>query len=251
MNARQMLNIFFTLITLAVNGLANALPLNGLTTGEISDRFPVLFVPAGYVFSIWGLIYLGLIAFAVYQALPAQRDNEILRSISPFYWLASIANSVWIFLWHYEVFELTIVAMSTLLLSLIGIYLRLRAGEQQSEAAFRWAVQCPFSIYLSWISVATIANTAQWLHYFNWGGCGLSNEFWTTGMLAMASGLGLAMLMREGDRAYNLVLIWAFAGIAIKQASIPAVANSAWVLALALLAAVLWQSLRGLRVKTG
>ena len=97
---RQVVNLLATVATITINGLANALPLNGQTTGEISDRFDVYFVPAGYVFSIWGLIYLALSAFAVYQALPAQRENPHLRRIGYLFALSCVANSAWIFLWH-------------------------------------------------------------------------------------------------------------------------------------------------------
>ena len=101
---RQIAIILGVVATIVVNGLANALPLNGQLTGEVSDRYLVYFVPAGYVFAIWGLIYLGLAAFAIYQALPAQRANPRLRSIGALFVLASAANIAWIFLWHYEVF---------------------------------------------------------------------------------------------------------------------------------------------------
>jgi benzodiazapine receptor len=230
MKRHQVLTILFTLLTLTVNGLANGLPLNGVTTAEISDRFPIRFVPAGYVFSIWGVIYIALIAYTIYQALPAQAENESLKRIAPWYWLASLANSAWIFLWHYEVFTLTIVAMVTLLLSLIAIYRNLRAGNEPARSGFRWAVLIPFSLYLGWISVATIANAAQLLYFLNWSGWGLSDELWAGIMLVVATGLGAAMLVRERDIAYTLVLIWAFAGIAIAQADAPMVANSAWAL---------------------
>lgn len=231
MKTHQTLNIGVTLLTLAVNGLANALPLNGQLTGEISDRFPIRFVPAGYVFAIWGLIYLGLIAFTVYQALPAQREDETLKRISPLYWLTSLANSVWIFLWHYEFFAWTIFVMAALLVSLIALYRQLSRSPRAAEPGFRRFVKLPFSIYLGWISVATIANAAQWLYFLNWNGWGLSDELWAAIMLLVATGLGFAMLWREADRAYALVLVWAFVGIALKQADSALVATSAWVLA--------------------
>lgn len=216
---RQVITIVATLVTITVNGLANALPINGQTTGEISDRFDVLFVPAGYVFSIWGLIYLGMVAYSVYQALPAQRENATLHRVAPIYWAASAANSVWIFLWHYEYFAWTILAMVGLLLSLIAIYRTLRASDLREEARFKWAAQLPFSIYLGWISVATIANAAQLLYFLDWNRWELGDVTWTLIMLGVASLLGLAMLLRESDNAYGLVLIWAFTGIALKQAA--------------------------------
>ena len=100
-----------------VNALANALPVNGLTTGAVSDSYPIYFVPAGYVFSIWGVIYLGFVAFAIYQAMPAQRDNKTLAAITPLFLISCVANVVWLLLWHYNQFPLTLVFMIVLLLS--------------------------------------------------------------------------------------------------------------------------------------
>src|SRR5690606_18257634 len=135
--------------------------------GEISDRFPIRFVPEGYVFSIWGLIYLGLIVFALYQASPARRGNQLLDHIAPAYWLASLANSTWILLWHYEQFVLTILVMLVLLDSLIYIYRN--GAASKGDGLFRWCVQIPYSVYLGWVSVATIANASQVLTFLQWG----------------------------------------------------------------------------------
>ncbi|HUF39519.1 MAG TPA: tryptophan-rich sensory protein [Anaerolineales bacterium] len=220
----QAVTVLTTLITLTVNALANALPLNGQTTGEISDRFSAYFVPAGYVFSIWGLIYVGLIAYTIYQALPAQRDDPTLRRIAPAYWLASLANSIWIFLWHYEHFAWTLVAMVTLLLALIAIY---RMAVRETGAG-RWFVRLPFSIYLGWISVATIANFAQVLSGWGWGASNTVAVAWTVIMIAVAVLLGLLMRHRENDLAYGLVLIWALVGIAVEQADVLPVSYAAW-----------------------
>jgi benzodiazapine receptor len=226
---RQWINLLAVIAVIVLNGLANALPLNGQTTGEISDRFQVYFVPAGYVFSIWGLIYLGLIAFAVYQALPSQRDNPRLRGIGTLFTLSCVANVAWLFLWHYEVFPLTLVAMLSLLLLLIAIYLRLDIGRVQIRAAEKWLVHIPFSIYLGWITVATIANVTSLLDYLNWNGWGISPEAWTVIMLVAGVVIASAVSLTRGDVAYMLVIVWAFAGIAVKHAGTPVVATAAWV----------------------
>jgi len=230
----QMIVTVVTLATLVVNGLANALPLNGLETGEISDRFAIYFVPAGYVFSIWGLIYLGLLAFTVYQALPAQRENPRLQRIRGWYTLSGLANIVWIFLWHYEVFPLTIVAMLIILGSLIVTFLRLGIGVSAAATGETWAVRVPFSIYLGWISVATVANATQLLYYLNWNGFGIAPEAWAVIMLVVAAGIALAMSLTRGNIAYVLVFVWAYAGIAVKHAPTPVVAIPAGVLAVLL-----------------
>jgi hypothetical protein len=228
---RQVLVIIAAFATIIFNITANALPLNGLNTGELSDRFKIFFVPAGYVFSIWGLIYLGLIAYAIYQVLPAQRENPRLRSIGYLFILSCLANIAWLFLWHYEVFEITLIVMGVLLLSLIAIYLRLDIGQGEVSNAEKWAVHVPFSIYLGWITVATIANTTQLLYYLGWNGWGISAEIWAVIMLAAGVIISAIMSLTRADIAYSLVLVWAYIGIAIQHNDTPIVANSALIAA--------------------
>jgi translocator protein len=223
--------------TVAMNVLANALPLNGQTTGEISDRFPILITPPGYVFSIWGLIYTGLIGYAIYQALPAQRDNDTLRRIAWPFVLSCAANVAWLLLWHYNQYGLTLGAMIGILLALITIDLRL-GTTRGGPLAERLLVRLPFSIYLGWISVATIVNATVALVAAGWDGAGISAEMWTTALIAVGAGLGLAKGAGRGDPAYPLVLAWAFSGVALKNAGVPLVGVAAWVAtALSVLAA--------------
>lgn len=228
---RQAITVVAAVAVLLINGLANALPLNGLTTGQISDRFDVYLVPAGYVFSIWGVIYLGLIAFAAYQALPAQRENPKLRRIGYLFALSCLANIVWLFLWHYELFPLTLIAMVALLLTLIAIYLRLDIGRGPVSHAETWFVQVPFSLYLGWITVATIANVTTLLDYLNWSGGGIRPEVWALVMLAAGLAITTAVALTRRDVAYMLVVIWAFVGIAVEQADTPLVAWGAGITA--------------------
>ena len=226
---RQMAVIVTILATLVVNGLANALPLNGLNTGQISDRFNVYFVPAGYVFSIWGLIYLGLIAFAVFQALPSQRENPRLRATGWWISLSGLANSVWIFLWHYEQFPLTLIAMLGLLGTLIITYLRLGIGRTAVPAAETWLVRLPFSIYLGWITVATVANVTSVLDYLKWDRFGIAPEIWMGIVLAAVLVIAALMNFTRRDIAYTAVILWALAGISVKHAAVPAVALPTWI----------------------
>lgn len=229
---RQILVVIALLAMIAVNIMANALPINGQNTGEISDRFEVFFVPAGYVFSIWGLIYLGLLAYAVYQVLPAQAENPDLRSIGYLFVLSCIANIAWIFLWHYNLVALSVIAMLSLLGLLIVIYLRLDIGGAQVSSVMKWLVHVPFSIYLGWITVAMIANITSWLYSIQWSGWGISPEMWTVIMLAIATVVGGVMSMTRGDVAYAAVLIWAFIGIALKHQDTAVVMNAAWIAAI-------------------
>src|SRR5215216_2951694 len=122
---RQTINLLSMVLALTVNILASALPLNGQNTGEISDRFKVFFVPAGYVFSIWGIIYIGWIAFTIFQLRPSQKDNPRLRRLGYLFALSNIANAAWLFCWHYNKFGLSVLVMLALLALLIASYLTL------------------------------------------------------------------------------------------------------------------------------
>ncbi len=217
------LNILLLAITLVINTLAVTLPLGGRTTAEISDSFNVLFVPAGYVFSIWGLIYLALIGFTVFQALPGQQRNPSVRATG--YWVAltGVLNSLWIVLWHYGYYVLTLVVMVAMLAALIVIYRRLAAVPPASPAT-RWLVHAPFSLYLGWISVATIANASAVLVHLGWDGRPLNPTIWTVVMIAAAAGLAVLMAYRHRDMVYAGVIVWALAGILVKQASIAPIA---------------------------
>jgi hypothetical protein len=242
---RQISVIVSVLATLIVNFLANALPINGQTTGQVSDRFNVYFVPAGYVFSIWGLIYIGLIAYTIFQALPAQRANPRLRAIGWWVVLSGVANSVWIFLWHYNLFPLTLIAMLVLLATLIVTYLRLGIGRTAVSSGERWAVQLPFSIYLGWITVATVANATSLLDYLKWDRFGLAPELWMGIMLAAVLVIAVLMNFTRRDVAYAAVILWALAGISVKHAAVAAVAVPTWItfglVALTLVAALFIQ----------
>lgn len=240
---RQTLVISALSMTLIVNALANILPINGITTGERSDAYPTLFTPAGYVFSIWGLIYLGLIAYAIFQALPAQKENGRLQALAPWFILNATANTVWVFTWHYDLIGLSMLLISIVLVSLIFAYRALRTAEAGVTRAEIWTTRLPFSIYLGWLTVATVANASVWLYQLGWAGFGISSGIWTVLMIVVASLLGLAFLFFVKDFAYTFVLIWAFVGIAVKHWDVQLVAISAVVAAALLVVACL---LRGM-----
>ena len=227
MKTRQILNILVILLVLVVNFLANALPLNGQGTGEISDRFPVLFTPAGYVFAIWGVIYLGLIAFAVFQALPAQKDNPRIIAASPWFIASSLLNTAWIFMWHYNLLALSLLVMLGLLATLIMTYLKLEIGRAKPPRGEYLTTHVTFGIYLGWISVATVANVTTVLYNLGWRGAPLPEAAWSVVVLAVATALGLLMIRQRGEVAYPLVLVWAFGGIVVKHAAVAPVAITA------------------------
>jgi hypothetical protein len=224
---RQLANALSVL--LAINILASVLPLNGQNTGEISDRFKVYFVPAGYVFAIWGIIYIGWIAFAIYQFRAAQKESPRLRNLGYLFALSGIFNAAWLFCWHYNIFGLSVLVMLTLLGLLIASYLKLNVGHTSVTTAEKWSVDVPFSVYLGWITVATVANVTDYLYFINWTGFGIAPQIWAVIMLVIASVLALAMMVTRRDSGYVFVLVWSFAGIAQKQADTALVANSAWV----------------------
>ena len=225
---RQVYIVLAVVVTITINVLADILPINGLGTGQISDGFKVFFVPAGYVFSIWGLIYLGLLAYAIFQALPSQRENPRLRSTAGLFLVGSLANCAWIFLWHYQLFIMTLVAMFALLVSLIMMYLKLGIGSSTVSRGETWAVRSTFSVYLGWITVAAIANVADVLESLHWGGWGIAPQVWAVVMLGVAVIVAVLMAYTRRDAAYLAVLVWAFAGIAVKFSGVSLVAISAW-----------------------
>jgi hypothetical protein len=228
---RQYANLLTVIVALAVNILAATLPLNGQNTGEISDRFKVYFVPAGYVFSIWGIIYIGWIAFTIFQLQRSQKENPRLRRLGYLFAISNLANAAWLFCWHYNQFGLSVLVMLALLGLLIASYLRLNVNRSSVTRLEYWSVDVLFSVYLGWITVATVANITDWLYFIGWNGFGISAPAWAVIMLIVASLLGLLMALMRRDAGYLLVLVWAFIGIAVKQASASVVVLSAWIAA--------------------
>ncbi|CAN5837655.1 hypothetical protein BH23CHL8_BH23CHL8_15680 [soil metagenome] len=222
---RQVVTGLTYLVTVSVNGLAVLLPLNGLTTAQISDRFPVLVVPASYVFSVWSVIYLLLAAFTVYQALPTLREDAILRRLGYLPALSGLLNTAWVVLWHFEIFALTVPVMLLLLVTLILIHRR-TAEARATGGARRWLVALPFAVYLGWISVATIADFSQMLYWAGFRGGPLSEDAWALAVLALGAAIAAAVLLRAGDWAYGLVVMWAYVGIAVKQEPLLVVATA-------------------------
>ena len=240
----QITNVVGFVAVVAVNILANALPINGVTTGELSDSYPNLFVPAGYVFAIWGVIYLLLLAFAVYQASSKRRGAQFLNKIGWLFGLSCAANVVWIFLWHYRLLLPSLIAMFALLGSLILIYLRLDIGRGDPSREERLYIHLPFSVYLGWITVAPIANVVAFLVSISWDGFGLGEVTWTVAMIAVAVLLTLLNIQTRGDVGYTLVIIWALGGIIVKQMAIQGIVTTAGLGIIVLVAFLAFKRLR-------
>ena len=242
---RQIVNIFALGAVLTINALANIIPIGGNTTGELSDQYPSLFTPAGYVFSIWGLIYLLLTVFIIYQALPSQKDNPRLRQLGYAFAWSCLFNFCWIFAWHYEVIWLSELFMLGILASLILCYERLGIGKTEISTTEWFTTRLPFSVYLGWITVATVANTSVLLlelgAQITW-----VTPLWAALVIAVAVFIGYLVVHNRGDVPYTLVLAWAFFGIAVAQWGAEIfVVTAALLAALVMLALAVRQAFRG------
>jgi len=215
----SVLNVILYLIMLIVNFLANALPINGKNTGEISESYLTLFAPAGYTFSIWGLIYLMLLAFVIYSlyiAFTRKNIEGLTWQTNMFLGLNFLLNSLWIFAWHYEMIELSVIIMLMLLGTLIFLFMETNALKTK-KITQDLVLKVPISIYLGWISVATIANISAYLVTSRHDLSFLSESMWVIIMLFTAVFLGILMIKRHANKSFVLILIWAFVGIAQKR----------------------------------
>lgn len=214
-------NSIALIAVLVVNYLAVSLPLNGRTTGELSALYPNLFVPAGFTFSIWGIIYLSLILWVLYQIWYSfqKRSSKLLgqKLVGAWFWLNAAFNVAWIFAWHYELPLVSLLFMSGLLFTLIQIYRNLGIGLRETSHKERFFMHLPFSLYLGWISVATIANATAVLVHYNFSGWGLPAEFYASIMILIAAMLAYFFLNYNVDLFYTLVTCWAAFGIFYKQ----------------------------------
>jgi hypothetical protein len=219
---KNMLIKIFALVAyiamVTVNFLANSLPINNRSTGDISDAYPNLFAPAGYAFSIWGLIYLLLAGYTVYQFVKKdQKTNDLFKKINPLFIVTSLANIAWIFAWHYDFIGLSVIIMAVLLFLLIKIANILRA--EQFSSLEKLFIKTPFSVYFGWITVATIANITVFLVSLGWNGFGLSDFIWTSVVLLVGALIGILRLRHDKNVAYGLVLVWAYLAILFKHVS--------------------------------
>ena len=236
----QAVNIVAFIVTVAVNGMAGSTTLlGGVTSADVSDMYPTLVTPAGFTFAIWGVIYTLLALFVVYQALPKNRDKPFLGQVGMLFGLSSVCNVCWLFLWHYDLVTYSLVLMLALLASLIFVYRRLDVGRAAVSVKEMALVHLPFSVYLGWISIATIANVSVALTAVGWDGWGIPDATWAVVIIAVALVLTLAMLATRKDVAFSLVVVWALVGILSKQSDFQNIVLAAEVcIAIILLAAV-------------
>lgn len=252
-------NILAMIVTIIINALAVILPLNGKTTQQLSDALPNLFVPAGLTFSIWGIIYILWVVFAVYQARDLLKKEEtpmpFLSQISALFILSSVANSAWIFAWQYQQVGLSLIIIILLLLTLIALYIRLNVGRTSVPLKEKLCVHLQFSVYLGWITVATIANVTAYLFSVHWNGLGISDVMWTILVISVGVLITLLALVTRRDIAYSLVVIWALLGIYLKRTTPGSTNNDVAttallaivIIAVGIIAAVVWLYIKRIR----
>lgn len=246
---KKILSVASYVAMVYVNYLANALPINNRSTGAISDSYPNLFAPAGFTFSIWGVIYMLLGGFLIYQFTKIKKDEtKLLEKINPLFILSSILNILWIFSWHYDYIGLSVIIMLGLFFTLMKIALL-----AQAEKFF---ISKPFSVYFGWISIALIANISIFLVSINWNGFGIADYIWTVIILLIGATIGVLRMLKDKDIAYGLVFIWAYWGILSKHLSetgfngnYQSIINTL-VFCLAILVAVLTKTILGLKSKS-
>jgi benzodiazapine receptor len=214
----QVINIVAFTVTVAVNGVGGSTTLlGGVTSADVSDIYPTLVTPAGFTFAIWGIIYTLLLLFVIYQALPNNRDKPFLSKIGLSFGLSSVCNVCWLFLWHYDLVTYSLILMFALLASLILVYLRLDVGKAAVSLKEMLFVHLPFSVYLGWISIATIANVSVALTAGGWDGWGIEALAWAVAIICVALLLSFAMLSSRKDIVFCFVIVWALTGILVQQ----------------------------------
>lgn len=198
------------LAMIITNVLSNTLPINGQTTADISDKLDVLFTPAGYVFSIWGLIYVLLAIWLFIQIKNRATEKAPSDKLSLLFIVSCALNIVWLLTWHYEYFAISVGVMLLLLVSLIAIY------KQYDTTDYRFGGRFPFSFYLGWISVATIANISYTLKYYDIS-LGIAEVPGTIVLLVVACILAIAGRYLSNDPYFAIVFVWAIVGIAARN----------------------------------
>lgn len=234
-------------LVLVTNALSNILPLNDQTMPEISAKYPSLFTPAGFTFSVWGVIYLALLIFVIYQALPSQRDNNTIARISRLFQLSCLANAAWIVVWHYNLLPLSLLIMILLLATLVRIYRTLLGEIDQASVIQHLALHFPFSLYTAWITVAAIANVSVLQTAYGYDNVVMTAISWALLKLALAGAIGAAVVLRTGDAVFVLVVAWAAYGISVMQTATPTISGAATAVSLLALMLAAYEGVSRLR----
>lgn len=209
---------------IVVNSLAGSTTLlGGRNTADVSAAYPTLITPAGFTFSVWGIIYALLAVFIVFQFLPSHREDRFNSQVSYFFILSSLFNIIWLFLWQYEYITASVPIIFALLVTLIIAYLRLDVGRSEATRVEKICVHLPFSVYLGWITIASIADVSSGLVSVNWRGFGLSPSTWAQLVVVVALAITLLVIGTRRDPAFGMVVVWALIGITANQLAHPEV----------------------------
>lgn len=220
---KSIFNTLGFIIMIAANALAILLPINGKTTAQISEEYPNLFVPASVTFSIWGVIYLSLLAFIIFQLWLSFSNKApemlvyVMQRMKDWFLITSVANACWLFAWHYHLIPVSMVIMLMLLISLVVIHLNFGIGTRAATLPEKLFIHLPFSIYLGWIAIATIANITALLVYTGWDGRHHQQILWAIAMICVGTLLSMVMILRRNNITYALVSVWAFYGILLRR----------------------------------
>lgn len=224
-------NALTLLLVLALNGAAATGAMSGDSIGVLANRYRSLFLPADWTFSIWSVIYLGLIGSAAFQLTPARGAAESVARLGPWWAITGALNVAWITLFSFGRFGLALLVMVAFLAALVVVGARLRAAGAPDTWATRAFVRWPFDVYLAWISVALISNSFQYAHVVQWGGAGIAESTWAVAMMGVAALLAVAMAWGWRAWAFPLVVAWALYGIGARHATLPAIAEAtAWLI---------------------
>jgi benzodiazapine receptor len=230
---RQILAVGTFLAAVTVNSYANISVIGTMSVGEISDSFQNFFTPAGYVFSVWGVIYLSLLGFSIYQVLPSQREKPLMRRIGWLFILTNVFNGTWIFAWQFLLFPLSWVIIVGLLITLLLIYRQLDAERGRVGVAQKLLVHVPFSLYTAWVTVATIANTTILLQDLGFNGGPIAPQIWSAVIIVVGATIAGYVIYTRRDIAFTGVIVWAYAGIVNNYLSTEIVAYTAGAMAAA------------------
>lgn len=219
----QSLNAIFFVATIIVNYISNTGVINNETMASVSAKYQNLFTPAGYAFSIWGLIYLGLLGFVIYYGhflKSTEAKDAVILKIGWWFIVSCICNSLWVFAWLYHYIFLTIPIMVILFIALLKIILNTKEEEAKSTSATFMFLKLPFYIYAGWISVALVADIAAFLTKIQWNGFGISDTTWTVVMFVVAFLIHIYMIWKQKMPAFALVAVWALVAIAVANREI-------------------------------
>jgi hypothetical protein len=218
-------NTIGLIVVLVINFLSNSLPLNGKTPGQLSDQYPNLFTPAGLTFSIWGIIYLGLILWVGYQVVAlfnqkaAAKVAPMLDKIGWLFAYTCLLNIGWLFAWYWEQILLSVVVMANLLYFLVQLNRAAEVGQSASSTQEKWLEHLPLGIYQGWITVALIANVTAFLVSQQWSGLGISETNWAIALISTGALLGVFMVLKRNNLGHGLAVSWALYGIYLKRST--------------------------------